>query len=558
MEIRLHGRGGQGGVTCAKLLASMYARLGNSVQTFGDYAGERSGAPIRAYTRVSDTPIENRNKVYEPDHLVVLDASLATPDALAGLARGGTLLLNSADAPQTLAERFPGCRIATVDATAIARKHGIGTRSLVIVNTTIAGAWARIFDVPMAIVEETYGHMGFEGNLPAARDAWEAVRTHDSPGERPAAQAPGPAPVVEPLITHVEGPPTPVKTGSWRSQMPQWIVGRAPCTAACPVDIDVVGFVQALDGEGPAAAAAVLARSTPLPGVCGRLCPAPCMTGCNRRTQDGAVNVKGLERLVAEYPEDMPAAPLSDAPRRITVVGGGAAGLGAAWTVAQLGHRARVIEARPELGGWLADGPSADELPRAVLERDLRRVIAAGIEVRCGTRVDPEGLARLTREADGVILATGSTPLALPPGDQAAVPLVDLAGSRKRDRSVAHALGVGRSAAAKLLADLGAVAPGAGEAAGGRRKTVGHRTIRHEHFAPAPPALCADGAGLDDACEAQRCYSCGRCTQCDVCLVYCPEGIVHRLGAGYEADAEYCKGCGICAVECPRGALEMT
>ena len=73
MELRLHGRGGQGGVTCAKLLAAAFARMGQHVQTFGDYAGERSGAPVRAYTRTSPTRIENRNKVYTPDHVIVLD-----------------------------------------------------------------------------------------------------------------------------------------------------------------------------------------------------------------------------------------------------------------------------------------------------------------------------------------------------------------------------------------------------------------------------------------------------------------------------------------------------
>jgi len=62
MEIRLHGRGGQGGVTCAKIMAAVHARLGKSVQTFGDYASERTGAPVRAYTRVSDQHITNRNK----------------------------------------------------------------------------------------------------------------------------------------------------------------------------------------------------------------------------------------------------------------------------------------------------------------------------------------------------------------------------------------------------------------------------------------------------------------------------------------------------------------
>ena len=69
--------------------------------------------------------------------------------------------------------------------------------------------------------------------------------------------------------------------------------------------------------------------------------------------------------------------------------------------------------------------------------------------------------------------------------------------------------------------------------------------------------------GLADPGEAARCFSCGDCTGCDICLVYCPDGIIHRTGlaadsgAAYVVDADYCKGCGICAAECPRGALIM-
>ena len=124
MEIRIHGRGGQGGVTCAKILAAAYARMGKSVQAFGDYAAERSGAPIRAYTRVSDAPITNRNKVYHPDHLLVLDPALLGEASLAGLAEGGSLLINSHDPPERFAERFPGTHPASLDCTAIARRHG--------------------------------------------------------------------------------------------------------------------------------------------------------------------------------------------------------------------------------------------------------------------------------------------------------------------------------------------------------------------------------------------------------------------------------------------------
>ena len=64
--------------------------------------------------------------------------------------------------------------------------------------------------------------------------------------------------------------------------------------------------------------------------------------------------------------------------------------------------------------------------------------------------------------------------------------------------------------------------------------------------------------GLPDAFEAHRCFSCGHCTQCDTCLVYCPEGIVRREAPSYAVDYTYCKGCGICVEECPRRAMEMT
>ena len=65
------------------------------------------------------------------------------------------------------------------------------------------------------------------------------------------------------------------------------------------------------------------------------------------------------------------------------------------------------------------------------------------------------------------------------------------------------------------------------------------------------------GLGLANAAEAQRCFSCGDCTGCDTCLVYCPEGIIRREGDRYAVDLAYCKGCGICVAECPRKGMEM-
>lgn len=336
MEIRLHGRGGQGGVTCAKILAAAHARLGKYVQTFGDYASERSGAPVRAYARVDDRPITNRNKVYRPDHLVVLDPYLLGAGTLDGLAPGGSLLVNTSKSPESFEVGYDAFRLAVVDATAIARRHGIGTRSVVIVNTTIAGAFARLHDIPLEVLEATYRSLGFLSNLAAAREAYEHVRIREPravPARAPTRAAAPAAPVaplarthVLPLQEHTSSPPTGLHTGTWSSQRPRYVEHLAPCNAWCPAGKDVVGFVQALarSGEGPAAD--LLREATPLAGTCGRVCPAPCMEGCNRVEYDGAVNIRGLERWISDRVPTPARAPVPNADARdVAIVGGGPA-----------------------------------------------------------------------------------------------------------------------------------------------------------------------------------------------------------------------------------------
>ena len=171
LEIRVHGRGGQGGVTCAKLSALMYSNLGLFAQTFGDYGMERSGAPVRAYTHVDNVPIKNRNKVYVPGHLLILDPSLVGEGILDGVLPGALILLNTQDDLSAFRGAYEQFRFATVDATGIARKHGIGSRAVVIVNTAIVGAYARLVDLPIREIEETYSAMGLHSDIGAAQDA---------------------------------------------------------------------------------------------------------------------------------------------------------------------------------------------------------------------------------------------------------------------------------------------------------------------------------------------------------------------------------------------------
>lgn len=412
MEIRLHGRGGQGGVTCAKLLAACYAHERKHVQTFGDYAGERSGAPVRAYTRVDDEPITNRNKVYEPDHVIVLDAHLLGSDTLDGLALGGILLVNTGERLEDLPARYAPYRLATVDATGIARRHGIGTRTVVIVNTTIAGAFARLAGIPLETLEATCRALGFLSNFEAAREAWQEVRwrepvTRGMEVAAPVRRVPGPSVPVEPLTEHVSSAPTGLRTGAWSSQRPRYVENPAPCNAWCPAGNDVVGFVQALARDGVEAAGEILHASSPLPGTCGRVCPAPCMEGCNRVEYDGAVHIRGLERWISDRTSARGTPAPASRSLDVAIVGGGPAGIAAAWTLARAGHHATIHERESALGGLLHTGIPGYRLPREVLRRELAALDGLGIDMRLGKALSGEDLRSLARANDAVILATG-------------------------------------------------------------------------------------------------------------------------------------------------------
>src|SRR5512141_354935 len=144
VEMTLYGRGGQGGVTLAKLIATAYFLRGKYSQAFGLYAAERSGAPIQAFVRVDDNEITNHNQIREPDHVIVLDPTLIGPNILTGLKPEGWIILNTHLPAGAWGAVFPGRRVAAIDATGIAVENGLGTRAVPIVNTTIMGAVARV------------------------------------------------------------------------------------------------------------------------------------------------------------------------------------------------------------------------------------------------------------------------------------------------------------------------------------------------------------------------------------------------------------------------------
>jgi 2-oxoacid:acceptor oxidoreductase delta subunit (pyruvate/2-ketoisovalerate family) len=452
------------------------------------------------------------------------------------------------------------------------------------------------------------------------------------------------------------------------------------------------------------------------------------MEGCNRGEHDGSVHIRGLERWTAEHARVVESAVATAArPRRVAIVGGGPAGLSAAFVLARAGHRATVFESERELGGVLFTGIPSYRLPREVVRREIEAILALGVESRCGENVTMERVVALSRQFDAVILATGlqrqrglDVPgaklerieqglrflhrvnvgggtalsghvvvlgggntaidcarsalrcgaervtiayrrsraempaireeidealeegvelreLAAPVGfgGEGRVQSVQLArvelgepdASGRREPIVTNErvelacdhvlLALGQSADLALLPvnwsiqagrvlDLGRetnvfaagdLATGDGTVthaigSGRRAATLALRAlgedvevferpdralavpitdIRLDHFARTLPAkdrilpagertrsFAEANLGLENAFEAHRCFSCGHCTRCDTCLVYCPEGIIRRDSNTYEVDYTYCKGCGICVTECPRKAMEMS
>jgi len=180
IEIRFHGRGGQGSVIASKILAKAFFMEGKYVSSFPYFGVERRGAPVTAFTRVDDKPIRAKYQIYEPDYVIVLDPSLLkTVNVLHGIKENGWVLVNTIKKPEEIRKTLDFPNIATVDATTIAIKHRLGSQAAPIVNTAILGAFAKVSglvkieNVMNAIRESAPAKR--EENAQAAKEAYESV-----------------------------------------------------------------------------------------------------------------------------------------------------------------------------------------------------------------------------------------------------------------------------------------------------------------------------------------------------------------------------------------------
>lgn len=170
IEIRIHGRGGQGAVSAAELLAIAAFRCGKYSQAFPSFGPERSGAPVESYCRISDMPIKLRAHIYNPNYIIVLDESLLGLSEK-GLQKDSVIVINSKD------KRKTGFRSYNIDATSIALKFF--TRP--IVNTVMLGAFAKatklvtLESLEDAIKEKFSGSLA-EKNIKAIKAAYNEMK----------------------------------------------------------------------------------------------------------------------------------------------------------------------------------------------------------------------------------------------------------------------------------------------------------------------------------------------------------------------------------------------
>ena len=157
IEVRLHGRGGQGAVTSAEMLALAAIGEGKYALAFPSFGPERRGAPVQAFVRTDDKPVRIRADIKEPDFVVVFETRLLSiVDVTSGLRDNGVVVINSKFSPQEIRAEFGyKWKIATVDATSIAQE----TIGVDIVNTTMLGAVVKITDmVKLDSLDEPLNH----------------------------------------------------------------------------------------------------------------------------------------------------------------------------------------------------------------------------------------------------------------------------------------------------------------------------------------------------------------------------------------------------------------
>jgi NADPH-dependent glutamate synthase beta subunit-like oxidoreductase len=203
---------------------------------------------------------------------------------------------------------------------------------------------------------------------------------------------------------------------------PKHVEKKPPCTHACPSGNQIRGFTTTLadfeklgktEEQAFQEAWEIYTNTSPFPSVCGRVCPAPCEDGCNRKEKDGAVSINKIERSIGDFglEHDLPLKMLSDEKKseKVAVVGAGPSGLSCAYQLARRGYGVKVFEATDKPGGMLRWGIPGYRLPMDVLDGEIQKILDCGVELQCDVKVGEDiTMEELRAEYDAVYVALGA------------------------------------------------------------------------------------------------------------------------------------------------------
>jgi len=207
-----------------------------------------------------------------------------------------------------------------------------------------------------------------------------------------------------------------VVNGDHSHLCPTYVKRTPPCQASCPAGEDIRGYhnllrgVEKSDNKWEAAWRRITERN-PFPAMMGRLCPAPCQTGCNRQFVDETIGINAVEHAIGDYGVEHGLAfpkPTVSTGKKVAVVGGGPAGLSCAYQLRRRGHQVVLYEGRAKLGGMARYGIMGYRMPRRELDAEIQRIIDLGIEVKTNCKLGKEvTLDQLRKQYDAVFLGVG-------------------------------------------------------------------------------------------------------------------------------------------------------
>ena len=202
---------------------------------------------------------------------------------------------------------------------------------------------------------------------------------------------------------------------------PTYVHRTPPCQGSCPSGHEIRGWLAIARGmdKSPVKdqkwqeyAFRRMVEANPFPATMGRVCPAPCEDGCNRNEVDDFVGINAVEQHVGDWANDnglkLPAA-AEFTGKKVAVVGGGPAGLAAAYFLRRKGHAIVIFEAHDKLGGMMRYGIPGYRTPRDMLDKEVGRILDLGIEVRTSTRVGQDvTIEELETKFDAIFWAVGA------------------------------------------------------------------------------------------------------------------------------------------------------